>query len=78
MLRPNSFLDVYNKLMSVPDLIIADMLGKQMVLAMADDDTAIPIYSNINARVTQPYVHTNYLNIHHRVWDVNLDWMEKH
>jgi peptide/nickel transport system substrate-binding protein len=76
--RSKEFTDLYNKLMAVPDLTTADTLGKQIILQMANEAMIVPTIATINARVTQSYVHTNYLNIHHRVWDVNLDWMDKH
>jgi peptide/nickel transport system substrate-binding protein len=76
--RSKEFMDCYNKLMSVPDLTAADTLGKQIIAQMANEAMVVPTIANIMARVTQPYVHTNYLDIHHRVWDVNLDWMDKH
>jgi peptide/nickel transport system substrate-binding protein len=78
MSRSPEFLDAYNKLLSVPDLTTANELGIAMNKALSDDITAIPLYTGVNARVTQPYVHVNYLDIHHRVWDVNLSWMDKH
>jgi peptide/nickel transport system substrate-binding protein len=78
MLRSPEFLDIYNKLQSVPDLTTAATLGKQMNQVMSDDLTAIPTYATAAYRITQPYVHVNYLEIHHRVWDVNLSWMDKH
>jgi peptide/nickel transport system substrate-binding protein len=78
MARSPEFLDVYNKLLSVPDLTSATTLGKQMNMALSDDCTAITTYSPATYRITQPYVHVNYLDIHHRVWDVNLSWMDKH
>jgi peptide/nickel transport system substrate-binding protein len=78
MARSAEFLDVYNKLSSVPDLTTATELGKQMNTVLTNDVTAIPLYSPAAFRITQPYVHVNYLDIHHRVWDVNLSWMDKH
>jgi peptide/nickel transport system substrate-binding protein len=78
MARSAEFLDIYNKLMAVPDLSTVNTLGKQMNKALSDDVTALPLITNINARITQPYVHTNYLSIHARVWSPGLDWMEKH
>ena len=54
MARSSEFVDIYNKLMSVPDLTTADALGKQMVLALSNDITAIPVFANVNSRITQP------------------------
>jgi peptide/nickel transport system substrate-binding protein len=78
MARSSQFMDVYNKLLSVPDLATAGTLGKQMNQVMSDDSMAIPSIATAIYRITQPYVHVNYLEIHHRVWDVNLSWMDKH
>jgi peptide/nickel transport system substrate-binding protein len=78
MARSQAFIDIYNQLLSVPDLTTAGKLGKQLNQVMSDDVLAIPVYGTVLARITQPYVHVNYMDIHHRVWDVNLSWMDKH
>jgi hypothetical protein len=63
MVHSKEFVDIYNQLMAVPDLNATGMLGKQLLLQAADNEMAIPIYTNIYARVTQPYIHTNYMII---------------
>jgi peptide/nickel transport system substrate-binding protein len=76
--RPPEFIKAYDKLMAVPDLSTAADLGKQMSMAMVDDCTTVPVYTTIMSRISQPYVHVNYLDIHHRIWNTNLSWMDKH
>jgi peptide/nickel transport system substrate-binding protein len=78
MARPAEFIKAYDQLMSVPDLTTAAALGKQMSMAMAEDCTTIPVYSTVLSRISQPYVHVNYMDIHHRIWNTNLSWMDKH
>jgi hypothetical protein len=76
MVHSKEFVDIYNQLIAVPDLNTVGTLGKQLLLQAANNEMPIPIYTNIYAHITQPYVHTNYMSIHRRVWDVILDWME--
>jgi peptide/nickel transport system substrate-binding protein len=76
--RPPEFIKAYDQLMAVPDLSTAAALGKQMSMAMVEDCTTVPVYTTVISRISQPYVHVNYLDIHHRIWNTNLSWMDKH
>lgn len=51
---------------------------KQMVRQGGEDAMVIPIYRSGQTVVLQPYVNSDYMEIHTTIWDSYNDWMEKH
>jgi peptide/nickel transport system substrate-binding protein len=51
---------------------------KQMVRQASEDAMVIPLHITSLATVMQPYVHSDYPEIHIIIWNSFEDWMEEH
>jgi peptide/nickel transport system substrate-binding protein len=78
MAKSQTFADLYNQLMAVPTLEDSIAVGKKMVKQLSDECIAVPLWNGPYNVVVQKYVHTNYLSVHHQIWNSELDWMGSH
>jgi peptide/nickel transport system substrate-binding protein len=76
--KSQEFADLYNQLMKVQTLEDSVDIGKKMVQQIYDECMVVPLYASNYSVITQKWVHTNYLNVHHQIWNAELDWMESH
>jgi peptide/nickel transport system substrate-binding protein len=73
-----AFTDLYNQLIAVPSLQDSVAVGKKIVKQMYDDAMVVPLWNSPYSLINQKYVHTNFLSVHHQIWNSELDWMDKH
>jgi peptide/nickel transport system substrate-binding protein len=76
--KSQAFADLYNQLMAVPTLEDSVAIGKKMVKQIYDEAMVIPLWNSPYNVINQKYVHTNYLSVHHQIWNAELDWMDSH
>jgi peptide/nickel transport system substrate-binding protein len=50
---------------------------KQAVKQAGDDAMIVPVYRSVSNAVMQPYVHSDYYQIHGVIWTSYDDWMDK-
>jgi peptide/nickel transport system substrate-binding protein len=51
---------------------------QQAVRQAGEDAMIVPVYRSAANSVMQPYVHSDYFNIHGVIWTSYDDWMDKH
>jgi peptide/nickel transport system substrate-binding protein len=76
-LKSPEYKDSYAQILAAPDLNSALDISKQLVIEAADYAMLVPLMTWPNEYIAQPYVHTTFLTVHHRVWDIGHDWMSK-
>ena len=78
VIKTPAFSTLYDQMVTVPSLEEAEAIGMKMVKQIYDDVMVIPLFNSPYTLVAQKYVHTNFLSVHHMIWNPELDWMEKH
>jgi hypothetical protein len=76
--KSQEFANLYKQLMEVPTLEDSVAISKNMVKQIYDESMVVPLWNSPYNVITQKWVHSNYLSVHHQIWHSELDWMESH
>ncbi len=78
ILKSPAYIDLWNQANYVRTMPEAEAIGTKLVKQMYDDAMIVPVYTSPYVIVCQKWVHTNFLTVHHQMWNPELDWMDKH
>jgi ABC-type transport system substrate-binding protein len=78
ILKSQAYLDLCNQALHTYDKAAEIALIQKAVKQAGEDAMITPIYRSVANAEYQPYVHTDWFNIHGIIWTSQDDWMDKH
>ncbi len=78
ILKTPEYVALWDQTIYARTLSEAEESGKKLLKQLFDDALVVPLYNSPYTVIAQNYVHTNYLSVHHQIWNPELDWMDKH